>query len=601
MYCNEGRTTQPGVLNWLFPGLVTLVLIGIGGWLHLGYSYDIGQLAFFKNAYDEDTYALFTEILDDIRLDRLLSALLLQSARDWFGGYDLAFILADALLPAMAFLSCWYLAGRLYQGAEVRTFWALLILLSPDLFSLGSAASSTADLISLSTFKALFGEMGQILVPPIETSYLNIFRTFEPQLAYVVGFLFVGILLKIFVESADTPRTLDLVLLGLVQVFVLMTYSLVSYPLIAVEAYAAIIMFITGTRKAALVLVSYLMFSVLCIGVSSSSVLNGIDLVFHNRIPSFGTSTFGSIGICFVVFTVLAIRRFADRLLWLALGFSGLPLVLMNQQLITGLMVSTKDWERYVNHPLLFIGAAILCSQLPFPKGRHAWPKAKFFRAAMILLTSGMLIFAINGTGRTRENWVSINETSLAMTRAVKAVSERVSDASILVLDDVSLAPLIAVRSKGALEFLVDYTDVFINPIPSSSAADYKILDSGFDLFEYWRLASATPEFVEQLLRSEAQSRGGFFSGFFFNLCDYWYPCSDNRAVNSELIQSLIGMVVEAYEGYLSGQPTGSAKRYLLVTTDPTRGAFERHFAPNPIATEQAGNVTAYVFRLGSE
>jgi|GEM_PF-1839784 len=596
MYLNRTRSARPGTTDWLLPCLTAMVLVGIGAWQQFGFSLDVGELAFFKNAYDEDTYTLFTVIMEEQRLDRLLSATLIRLFKAWTGEYDLAFILADTLLPATAFLSCWYLTGRLFRSAELRTFWALAILFSPDLFSLGSAASPTASLFTLSSFKALFGGMGSVLVPPIETSYLNIFRTFEPQIAYVVGFLFLGLLLRLFFSRSGKPRWRELFLLGLVQCFVLMIYSIVGYPLIALEFYVALILFVAGARKVAFVLLAYFLISLVVVSVAASRLLDGQSLVIASRLPSIGTSTVGSFALCLVIFTLLARRRFADSSLWLSLGVTGLPVLLMNQQIITGLMVSTKDWERYINHPLLVIGAAIFCSALPKTENWVEPKAARIFAAGLISLSVGILLFSIQGTWQTRDYWASINEKSLAMTRTIELVSQRSNGEVILVLDEVSLAPLIAVRSGRDQTFLVDYTTNFTDPIPSSTAADYKVSDNGFNMFEYWRLAAKSPDVVETLLRTEAQSRAGFYSGFFFNLCDYWYPCSDNRTVKVELIQSLIGIVVEAYEAYLGEHRSRSNRNYLLVTTDPTRGTFDRHFQPDAVASARAGSVTAYAF-----
>ncbi len=272
-------------IDWLLPCLVALALVGIGAWQHVGFSMEAGELAFFKNAYDEDTYALFTVLSDQIRLDRLLSAWLTLGFRNWTGDYDLAYVLADALLPAAAFVSCWYLVGRLYRTAEYMVFWALLILFSPDLFSLGSAASPTARLYAFSSFKALFGDMASVLVPPIETSYLNILRSFEPQLAYVAGFLFVGLLLRVVLTETGRTRWGVLVLLGLSHCLVLVTYSIVNYPLLALEFYAALILFVAGSRLAASVLLAYFLISMAVVAYSASLVLDGPNLVVASHLP----------------------------------------------------------------------------------------------------------------------------------------------------------------------------------------------------------------------------------------------------------------------------------------------------------------------------
>ncbi len=276
-------------------------------------------------------------------------------------------------------------------------------------------------------------------------------------------------------------------------------------------------------------------------------------------------------------------------------------MVLINQQVITGVMVSNKDWERYINHPLLLIGATIFFSD---PCFRTIALRPGFRRGLSVgsaSLVLGLLIFALDGTLKTRDYWISLNDKSLAITRAIETRQDLMEGDAQLLLDETSLAPLVAIRHGSRLNFLVDYTNVFLNWIPSSTEASYTVPKTGTEMFEYWRLSAKTPEAVGELLRTEAQSRAGFYSGFFFNLCDYWYPCTDSRAVKSELIQVLIGKVVDAYTAYLSDHTGDAAKKYVLITTAPVPSPFDRTFSAVPVASASAGQAVAYVFEQMSD
>jgi hypothetical protein len=580
---------------------VVTFLVYLGAWQHLSFSWHVGEFAFFKNAYDEDSYALFPYLLHTTRLDRALSTLLLHVIRTATGGtFDAVFIIADTLLPAMAFCASYCLTAQLFRTIEMRVFWALLIVFAPDLFSLGSSTSLTSVFFPLAWFKSLFGALGETLVPPIDTSYLNILRTFEPQLAYVVGFTFAALLIRFTLGKETIPTRGSVMALTVVQCLLLTTYSPVGYPLILLELYAASILLVVGLRRRALILMLLFGISLLIVMFAASLTLTSQNFVFASRMPSISTGTIGSVLLSSVILTALWVRNLNDRTLWVAFGFAGMPALLMNQQVLSGLMVSTKDWERYINHPLLVIGAAIFCSS--FAATRHfgiiggAPGTARGLKIAAIIATSAILFFAFNSAQKTVAGWTSINVDSLAMARAIDAGSNQITPNVFLVLDTPSLAPLIAVRRGGKRGFLIDYTDVFLDLVPTFDLANFKITEHGLRMFTYWRLSGISPSEAERQLRKETASRAGFYSAFFFNICDYWYPCTDNRAVKTALIGKLIGLVIDRYRRFLSQPSLESGTRYFLVTTAASLGDFKPSFNSTPISCGAAENVKACVF-----
>lgn len=586
--------------DWALPIIVVAILVPLGAWQHLSFSWDVGEFAFFKNAYDEDSYALFPYLSHATRLDRVLSTFLLHIIRTVAGGsFDAVFIVADTILPAMAFVATYYLTAQLFRTTEARACWALLILFAPDLLSLGSTTSLTASYFPLISFKGLFGQSGETLVPPIDTTYLNILRTFEPQLAYVVGFTFAALLIRFTLNRNAFATKRSVLLLAAIQCLLLITYSLVGYPLILLELYAALILLAAGFYTRAFILTAFFGISLAIIVTAASITLQDKGFVFASRMPSVSTGTIGSGLLSILVLIALWARGFNDRALWLALGFSGMPALLMNQQILTGVMVSAKDWERYINHPMLAIGAAIVCSFFASTRPSEIDGASKPARTPRIVATfaaSAILFFVYDSAQKTIEGWTSINVDSLAMTRAIDAASDQISPNAVLVLDAPSLAPLIAVRRGGKRGFLIDYTDVFLDFIPAFDMTNFKITEHGFRMFTYWRLSGLSPMDAERQLRSEATSGAGFYSAFFFSICDYWYPCSDNRAIKTPLIEKLIDVVIDRYRQFLCQYTLKTGTRYLLVTTAADLGRFGLNFNSIPIACSMAGNVKACVF-----
>lgn len=577
------------------PLVFVTLLVLFGVWQHLWFSWTIGEFAFFKNAYDEDTYALFPDALNTWRLDRVLSTTILKMLLWVSGGsYDLALVAADAFLPPLAFLSAYFLAAQMFRSASARALCALTIIFAPDLFSLGNAVTFTSSQLPIAALRLAFGPLGEQLVPPIETSYINLIRSFEPQVSYAVGFLFAGLLVRIVRQSERTVGGGLLLTLAAVQSLLLLSYSVVGYPLLILELYVAALLGIWRSRRAAAFLALLFIVSAAIAAVSAMQTLDGGNAMFQSRLPTISVAVIGGLFLCVIVAWALWSVRFSNRLLWLALGLAGLPIAVMNQQILTGVMVSTKDWERYINHPTLVISASLFLAAYVVPRldGRSR----RRLHIAAPILCAAVIAVVVDGSRRSYSMWASMNIESVAIARAVDQASATLPANTLLVLDNVSLAPLVATRRNGERNFLADYTNVFLDRIPSSSPENFKITRHGYALFEYWRLIDRTPEAVDELLRSEASMRGGFFSAFFFNVCEYWYPCTDSRDVKVETIAALIPVVVDAYRSYLTtGGSQFSGKHFVLVETAVDQKA-HGHFSADPIARETVAGVAASVY-----
>jgi hypothetical protein len=132
----------------------------------------------------------------------------------------------------------------------------------------------------------------------------------------------------------------------------------------------------------------------------------------------------------------------------------------MNQQIATGFMLATRDFERYGVYPFLVLGAALLSARLAAPAaGRAARP-------LVLLATVVVLAVVVLGQVRVIGAFREANEASLAMARAARAAGD--GRPSRILLEEAALAPLLATRLfdlKGAegsrpATFVVDYMDI---------------------------------------------------------------------------------------------------------------------------------------------
>src|SRR5690606_11718404 len=95
-----------------------------------------------------------------------------------------------------------------------------------------------------------------------------------------------------------------------------------------------------------------------------------------------------------------------------------LPLALLNQQLVTGIMVSTRDWERYANYPLLMLSAIwLLRSLAPAEPAGH-----RFMRHLPAVCVALVVWTVLPAARNTYQQWYGTNDESLAIARALEKV-----------------------------------------------------------------------------------------------------------------------------------------------------------------------------------
>lgn len=578
-----------------------VVLMALGAAHHVYFSIDTGGLNFFKNAYDEDTYTLFPNNLNGWRIDRYFSAIIVDLSKALLGSdFGYVLIAADVILGPAGFLAILYAVSPLLKSTPGRVAAALLILLSQDLFSLGNIASLTHDVVKLSDFRLLFGAWGDTMVPPIDTAYLNVFKSLEPQLAYVSAWIVIGCLVRL-VLAPQRPRRLPPVpLLVAAQIALTCSYSIVGYPVLLIELYVATILLFLGRAKTAGLVLALCLTSIAIAIWAASQTLAGNTALIESRLPMISTAVIGSLLVTGAILVRLARNGFRQPALWLGLGFAGLPIALMNQQVATGFMVSTKDWERYINHPFLAFGAILLWSSIR--ERRRTDDRLRRAQWPHYATIAFLAVFAIYGTKRTYGLWERTNLHGLAIARAIDNAATQVPADAVFVLDDVGLAPQVALRRGGKTGFLVDYTEVFRDRIPPIEEQPFSITRHGYALFDYWHKRNMSPDDAGKLLMSEHASRGGFFSGFFFNICDYWYPCTDNRAVKSEKIGNAIPEIVKSYQAYVDKMPdTENSAFFVLVTIEPTGSRDWRGFSDRPLAQGSADSVVARAYLASTE
>lgn len=549
------------------------VFVGLVGLApHVYFSFAIGELSFFKSAFDEDTYysILFHHGL--IAQNRLLSALSLRSlARVTGGNPELTMAVADFILPALGTLCAFLLAAKIFSSTAARVALTLSLLFSQELLSLGSSTVWNFGLWgvrpNIALFSSLFGGLRGGFVPDTSTSYFSLFRTPEPQASWILLFILLLLVFDLVETNAATrlrPRTF--VSLVAANGMLAFAYVFVSISILILEIAVFLALLLRGRTRIAS-----------CLGWGIVAALASFFFAYaawpESLRASAGTSVFGSrlpsvtpavmLALASLVFMMLvrgATAWDSHRKL-LGLVCLCLPVLLMNQQLVTGLMVSTRDWERYVNYQFVVLGWGL--TWLPF-----ANPRQRLALMARWGLPALLVFLLLRGQVATYGSYLEVNRSSHIHVKLLSGVDPSLRRTHEVLLDDPGLAPLIALRLPET-SFVITYTDLFLHPIRSMEDAQPSGARAGTyqaKLFQYFAREEKTPEEVYELLRREAEAGAGFYMAFLYSFKDAWYPATDSRRVKQDRILGELPKIRSEYQTYLDGLRCGSLAPAIRVS-----------------------------------
>ena len=565
------------------------------------FSIDVGHLAWFKSAFDEDTYALFPFGLGHTRLDRIGSGVVMWTLTRICGGStEAALILADIVLPALAAVGAYALSSVLVTAHSARILVALLLLFGADLMSLGNAAVFTGHPLPLDALRAFVGSAAQNLVPFYETSYLTILRTPEPQTAYIVAFAALAGLVQTVRARVDVSRPGMWLALLVAHLLVASSYVYIAILILGIELVVGVLVMAEGRLREGRVLWIFAGATLAAIVIGTAGRTGDQSgLIFRSHLPVLTPSAVASLLATGAAVLQLWSARWRGSALWLGAALVATPALLLNQQVLTGFMVSARDWERYACYPPLVCGCALLASEtVSAQRGRVArWLQSSFDSVTIVaVIVIGWTL--VTAQGRVYDMWLRINQKSWAIVDALGKIEVDPSRPLLLVLDEPTLAPLVAVRRGGQRESLLDFTDVFINPVPRLERGAFALTPLSESIFEYWRRGHVSADQAAKLLESEIAARNGTGLAFLFHQCDYWYPCSDGRGLQIEAIRARVPAVVQAYSQSLAHPSTRYASRRAVLVAGAGAPAAAKYAAADRLATATVATVRVHVYAL---
>jgi hypothetical protein len=571
---------RPG-RSWPFAAAFVLFVVVLGLLPHVRFSLLVGEPTYFFSAFDEEQYSFWAlGGGGPTQPHRWLSSAALALLSNLSGSWNFALILADVAFPAACAVLAWSLVGYLTRRPLLRLLLALVLLFAQELFSLGcwtiwqfgdvlGVTTAESRVYDLRFLRAIAPPWLLSLWPDNTSPFLTQFRTPEPQVSRVVLFAILAVLLATGRASPGQRPSRTGVTLGLLLNAVLAgAYLSQAAAIVVLEGLLSLALLACQRSNLARIVAAFA-------AVGASSLLvgalaywsdgNALGLSFASRLPVLTPSVIGSFAGLLLLATVL--RRSRGRDLYpVAAACFGTVLVLTNQQVLTGRMVLISTWERNVDYPLAFLGAAIVAAWL-LRGARVGLPALYGVAGAALVLVGSVLLKAQDRV--FQDEYLVANLESVAMRRAVEAVEARgVRDATWL-LTDLGREFMLEVRLERPIDQLLDTTRLFrrpVDPLVKPDGAWGLRSPHRPEVFEYLARRPRTPAGLARQLKQESEGEVGAVLRFLFDYRDYWAPMTDGRRTRSADVKAEIPEIRDAFARYLeTGDPCWS--RPVVVLT----------------------------------
>lgn len=502
----------------------------------------LGSYQFLKFAYDEDQYLrLFFE--DYLIPGRVFAHYMLKLVH-FMIPTDGFFIGVDWFT---AFLSC-FCFSLLWLAVTGRVILALFLSFI-TLFAFELFSTACTVFWDHSIYQWIGGLSGLMRTFP-ETSFLSVARTPEPQATFILFAIYMVMVVSWF--QNPQRQTMGRWLLSVVSAGMLpLGYYFISIPLLVwTLLLAGLSLLYREMRlfKVLLLLLAVYLTGAVGVKFAMQEFDSGHYLIFDSHLP-YVTPTV-VLGVLLSLLTLRMKPLAADRLTKIfCLSCFLTPTVVLNQQVVTGVLVSIRDWERYFNYHILVIGSLYLAIQT-----QKQWLQRISKPLPSVLLVGLMFLIFYQGQDRIYHNWLATNLQVLEAEKVIKQIPA--AERQVILTDNISMSHALKLRNPDLKsDFILDPKELVTIPvekIEQGNALNHK--NQQFHrpkLYRYLRYQGMTPERLEQVLQQEVAEQRGFHIWFLFTQVDSWYPASDGRKFKTQQILAAIPQVVAEYRAYL--------------------------------------------------
>lgn len=335
--------------------LLALICSVLGLLPHLVFSWHLGTPAFWQGAWDEGFYllSLYGDIPDWNSYPLKQGLAWMVSALDPSKAKFAS--IADAILPAIVTASAGTLALAVFRTPVAVLMLTFFLVFGTDILGLNSTVAFFPGITLNSVLTDLSLHQRQFFSDAF-TTYLHVFRTPEPPLSLSVLFLHLTVLV-LFVSHPERRGRL-LLLFAITSVICSLIYSFFSLAALCGSGAALLALLISRDRIRVrpFILITAIGISTTLLVITRSYSTEAGSVLFNARTPMLSPSViYGLLGCVWI-----GLRHgkgvLASPVLLFSITLLLFPLAALNQQIISGVMIQTLNWERYVNIPFVLVG-----------------------------------------------------------------------------------------------------------------------------------------------------------------------------------------------------------------------------------------------------
>lgn len=352
------------------------VCVGLAGALpHLFFSFDTGKLNFFENAWDESFYALVMSgkvaNWNDYPI-RILEQLLLAATN---GPNFMSALLSDMIWPAAVVMAAGFLALTIVRGWILVVPALFCIIFASDIFAFNSSIIHPSFLTISGALKSISVDVRKLFSDSF-VPFLYLYRTPEPQLSLPFFFVYFALIIRFLRQ--DNLQLKDWIVLSCGALICVLIYPFFATASLMLGGLCAVAFLLarrgaTGFGVLGVTAICAALFAFL---IMRSHTGEASATRFASSLPMFAPSLIYSLILLPVFAWHFRHKLGRDAELHFALLCYLVPFATLNQQIVTGMMFQTVNWERYVNYPCLVVATIILLGRVDW-SGFALWkPRA---------------------------------------------------------------------------------------------------------------------------------------------------------------------------------------------------------------------------------
>lgn len=560
---------RPGERSRVALALGLAMVVGIIGVApHVAFSIREGGVAWFYNSYDEGYYGWAA--LHESVLHRVLAGFGLRVLTACLGGHlDYAMIAADFTLPALCSIAACFAVSACTRTTAGMGVGAMLLLMSSELLGFRSILSPTHAILPTlaSWLTALDPRPDGVFVLGNETSVFWLFRTPEPQISWVVMFVVIGCAARMLLGRGAKWTASYAVACA----FGGLGYLLALLPLFGALTFAGMLVFLRDRRLGILLAAPALAGGAMIFMLATLSALQlGADsLVFPSRVPAILFSGIFGAGLAGFLAIRAAMQRCVTVLSLAAMALALSPLLMANQQMLTGRMLYLLNFENF-GFPQLVV-AGLLLAIADGGEARLVRLPVPLLRLGTVGALAGLVAILGISQAQGYQKYLFLNQELQANVDALRNAGVRPGDR--VHCTNLYMADVIAIALGWRPDLLLCRDVAFFHPVSrldgSENAPEGRERFQGA-LFEAMALQGITVEEFRDGLRSLAEpgSAGGyahfFYGSFLYNYADFWAPLTHGRDSRSKEIAAEVDSLTGQYAEFLRRDEWPSKRTFLV-------------------------------------